>query len=223
MGRISRVVLPGRPHHVTQRGVRSLAVFRGDKDRRLYLRLLAEQAEAHGLRFLSWCLMTNHVHLIVVPPAPDALARAIGKAHRRYTSWANRREGLVGYLFQGRFCSCPLDEPHALSAIRYVERNPVRAAIVGKAWEYEWSSAAFRVGQREIDPLVQQEDLLGTPSYWRSLLERDPREIGILRKALRTGRPCGNLRFIKRAEKETGRRFRPGARGRPRKRNAAGG
>ena len=151
MSRIARVILPGCAHHLTQRGVRSMAVFRDDEDRQLYLQLLTEQACLHRLRFLSWCLMTNHMHLIVVPPRPETLARAVGEAHRRYTWQVNRREGVRGYLFQGRFFSCPLDESHGLAAIRYVERNPVRAGVVSQAWEYPWSSAAFRVGERESE------------------------------------------------------------------------
>ena len=216
MSRIARVILPGCAHHLTQRGVRSMAVFRDDEDRQLYLQLLTEQARLHRLRFLSWCLMTNHVHLIVVPRRPETLARAVGEAHRRYTWQVNRREGVRGYLFQGRFFSCPLDESHGLAAIRYVERNPVRAGIVLQAWEYPWSSAAFRVGERGSDPLVAERDRLGRAQDWRRWLRRDPAEIALLRKAVLTGRPCGAPRFLSRAERRTGRSLRPGPRGRPR-------
>ena len=85
----------------------------------------------------------------------------MGEAHRQYTWRVNRREGVVGYLFQGRFFSCPLDEQHGLAAIRYVERNPVRAGLVEEAWEYPWSSAGFRVGERKTDALVAEVDLVG--------------------------------------------------------------
>jgi len=217
MSRIARVILPGCAHHLTQRGVRSMAVFRDDEDRQLYLQLLVEQARLHGLRFLSWCLMTNHVHLILVPPESQLMARAVGEAHRQYTWRVNRREGVVGYLFQGRFFSCPLDEQHGLAAIRYVERNPVRAGLVEEAWEYPWSSAGFRVGERKTDALVAEVDLVGRRQDWRRLLQTDPAEIAFLRKAVRTGRPCGVRRFLRSAERQTGRCLRPGRRGRPAK------
>jgi len=98
---MARVVLAGLPHHVTQRGVRSLPVFWSDADRREYLRLLREQGARFGVTFLAYCLMTNHVHVIAVPERADSLARGIGEAHRRYTRGVNRREGVRGYLFQG--------------------------------------------------------------------------------------------------------------------------
>ena len=83
MARLARVVIPHLPHHVLQRGVRSLPLFRTDEDRHEYLRLLSTYGARDGLRFWAWCLMTNHVHLVVVPERPDSLARAIGEAHRR--------------------------------------------------------------------------------------------------------------------------------------------
>ncbi len=91
MGRIARVVVPACAHHVTQRGVRAMSIFRDDQDRQLYLRLLAEQAEANRVRFLAWWLMTNHVHLVVVPARRESLAGEIGEAHPRYTWQVNRR------------------------------------------------------------------------------------------------------------------------------------
>ena len=207
--------MPGYPHHVTQRGVRSMDVFRDDDDRREYLLLLAEQAGLHGLTVLSYCLMSNHVHLIVMPEEIDGLARGIGEAHRLYTRHVNFREGVRGYLFQGRFFSCPLDERHLVAAARYVERNPVRAGLVNQAWEHRWSSARFHVGLRKTDPLVEDRHLLELVDDWRALLRDDPEEGPFLRQRLRTGRPCGDLAFIECAEKLTNRtlrRQRPGPR-----------
>lgn len=193
-----------------------MPVFRDERDRQLYVQLMLEQARAHGLRFLAWCLMENHVHLIVIPRTEQSLARGIGEAHRRYTWQVNRREGVVGWLFQGRFYSCPLDEKHGIAAIRYVERNPVRAGVVSQAWEHAWSSAAFHVGQRTDDPLVGEPGDLGSPADWRKWLECDPQEMALLRKATRTGRPCGSPRFTAELEQFTGRRLTPSIGGRPR-------
>jgi len=110
VARISRVVAPGYPHHVTQRGVRSIAIFNSDQDRKAYLEILAEQLDRLSIEVLAWCLMTNHTHLIAVPKDSGVLARAIGEAHRRYTRMKNFADGVRGYLFQGRFGSCVLDE-----------------------------------------------------------------------------------------------------------------
>jgi putative transposase len=125
-------------------------VFFSDDDRQEYLRLQKEQGERFGVRFISYCLMTNHVHLVAIPEDETGLARAIGEAHRLYTRRINFREKVRGYLFQGRFFSCPLDASHLMSTIRYVERNPVRAKIVKSAWDYEWSSAAYHVGITQL-------------------------------------------------------------------------
>lgn len=217
MARIARIVLPGYPHHITQRGVRSLPIFYSDEDRSEYLKLLSEQSSRFGVRFLSYCLMTNHLHLIALPDKEDSLSRAIGEAHRLYTRGVNFREGVRGYLFQGRFYSCPLDERHLLATIQYVERNPVRAGLVKEPWEYEWSSAKYRVGIRKKDRLVDDVELLGVVENWEEFLGRDPLEIELLRKKVRTGRPYGSEEFIHKVERLTGRRLRPLPAGRPRK------
>ncbi|MGH8544076.1 MAG: transposase [Gammaproteobacteria bacterium] len=94
------------------------------------------------------------------------LARAIGEAHRRYTRMKNFAEGVRGYLFQGRFGSCVLDESHLLAAARYIELNPVHAGMVAKAEEYAWSSAQFHLGLLAADPLVKDRTLLGLVEDW---------------------------------------------------------
>jgi putative transposase len=159
--------------------------------------------------------MDNHVHLIAIPHSKDSLARGIGEAHRRYTCWVNHGDGVTGYLFQGRFYSCPLDERHLMAAARYAERNPVRAGLVSKAWDYKWSSAAFHVGLRAKDPLVKDLSILGLAGDWREMLLWDPEEMPTLRKLTRTGRPCGDSGFLEAAEGLTQRRLRPKPMGRP--------
>ncbi|MFH1748389.1 MAG: transposase [Planctomycetota bacterium] len=219
MPRIARVVISGVPHHVTQRGVRSLPVFFGKEDRRTYLRLLAEQGKLHGVRFLAYCLMSNHVHLVAVPSTEASLARAIGEAHRRYTRWVNLRQGVRGYLFQGRFYSCPLDEVHLLTAVHYIEHNPVRAGMVKRPWDHAWSSARFHVGRRATDALVEDRDLIGLIPNWREFLntDRSSDQVQLVQSRTRTGRPCGDRAFIKRAERITRRKLTPNRRGRPRR------
>jgi len=215
MARISRVVVPGHPHHVTQRGVRSLAVFDGDADRRAYLRQMKAQCGRYGVEVLAWCLMTNHVHLIAVPATAASLARAVGEAHRRYTAAKNSAAGVTGYLFQGRFGSCVLDESHLLAAARYVELNPVRARMVKDAGEYAWSSARFHLGRRRSDALVADRTLMGLVEDWRGFLAggMGAGAAAELEKHLSTGRPLGSEGFVRRVEKLIGRELMPRKRG----------
>ena len=154
MARIARIVVPGMPHHVVQRGVRRMDVFFSDDDRYAYLDLLAEQGRRFGVRYLAWCLMANHVHLIAIPEQESSLARGIGEAHRRYTRRINFQQGWRGYLFQGRFHSFPLDGNYLLAAMRYVLRNPVRAGLVNRPWDYPWSAARWLAGFASEDPLA---------------------------------------------------------------------
>ena len=195
-----------------------MTVFRSDEDRNAYLRFIREETARFGVEVLAWCLMTNHVHFIAVPSRHTSLARAFGEAHRRFTCARNMAENVRGYLFQGRFGSCVLDEKHLLAAVRYVELNPVRAGMAEKAWEYPWSSARFHVGINDADPLVKGRSLMGLTVEWRGFLLTEEHDITeTIRKASRTGRPVGDAIFVERVELATRRDLRYGKRGRPRK------
>lgn len=225
MARLARIVIPEVPHHVTQRGNRRLPVFFGDDDRHAYLRLVADAAQATGSRCLAWCLMDNHVHLILVPAREDGLRATLGEAHRRYTRRINFREGWRGHLFQGRFASYPMDAAHLMAAVRYVENNPVTAKMVTRADDWPWSSAKSHVrGQRTcLDPLTDMAALAGTASNWRAMLRHgleagDVGEEGeavaeMIEARLRTGRPLAAEDWIVRQETGIGRRLRPAKRG----------
>jgi putative transposase len=219
MARISRIVVPGYPHHITQRGVRSMDVFNSDEDRQAYLLFLSEEANRFGLDILAWCLMTNHVHFIAVAHNETSLARGFGEAHRRYTRMKNFAQGVRGYLFQGRFGSSVLDENHLLAAVRYVELNPVRAGLVKYAWEYPWSSAGFHTGKTASDHLVIDRTLIGLITDWkRFLLEgMGDGETARLRMAVQTGLPAGDDAFVAKIADLTGRDLSKGKPGRPRK------
>ena len=218
MARIARVVAPGIPHHVTQRGNRRQPVFFNDSDYQLYIGLMAEWCRRQQVEVWAYCLMPNHVHLVAVPKTRYGLARSIGEAHRRYTSLVNRREGWTGYLWQGRFFSCPLDEPHLLMAVRYIEQNPVRAGLVKQAWRYRWSSAAAHV-QGQDDGLVRVEPMLALEPAWRDYLKQPVGglETELLGRHTRSGRPLGDDLFVDKLERKLARRLRPNKRGRPRK------
>lgn len=218
MARISRIVVPGYPHHLTQHGVRSMSIFDTDDDRRAYLNFLSGEAERFGLDILAWCLMTNHVHFVAIPYLETSLARGFGEAHRRYTRMKNFSQGVRGYLFQGRFNSSVLDENHLLAAVRYVELNPVRAGLVAAAWDYPWSSAAFHSGRTATDPLVKDKALFGLITDWEEYLAggMSP-EVDLVRVATQTGRPAGDDMFIEKVADITGRDLSKGKPGRPRR------
>ncbi len=215
MARLPRLVVPGYPHHLTQRGVRSMAVFTSDDDRISYLSFVAEECKRHGVEVLAWCLMTNHVHFIVVPKAEQSLARAFGEAHRRYTRMKNFAEEVRGYLFQGRFSSSVLDQNHLLAAVRYVELNPVCAGMAQQAGEYAWSSTRFHLGLVESDPLVADGNLFGLVRNWEEFLLRDDGGMESVVAATRTGRPAGDEAFLDKVEAATGRNMRRKMAGRP--------
>jgi putative transposase len=197
MARIARVVAPGLPHHVTQRGNRRQETFFCNDDYEEYLRLMSAWCRRWDVAVWAYCLMPNHVHLIVVPKSEEGLRRAIGEAHRRYTRRVNFREGWRGHLWQGRFASVPLDERYVLAATRYVELNPVRAGLVKDPAAYPWSSAAAHLAGRD-DELVKVEPLLEMVGNWRALLLGgvSEEEIGRLRRHEKTGRPLGSDGFV---------------------------
>ena len=214
MARIARVVVAGVPHHVTQRGNRRMDVFFTDEDRQAYLDLLREYGEKHGVTYWGYCLMTNHVHLIAVPKREGSLARGIGWAHQAYTRRINFRENWRGYLWQGRFFSCALDEAHAARALSYVENNPVRAKLAARAEDWPWSSAMGHVTGRP-DGLTVRPGFLDDSGAWRGLLNRGmpAEEMEALRTSTRTGRPLGTVRFVERIERALDRvlkRQKPG-------------
>jgi putative transposase len=213
MARLARVVIPGLPHHITQRGVRRMDVFFSDEDRTEYLKHLAEQGKRFGVTYLAWCLMTNHVHLIAIPEEEQGLARGIGEAHRKYTRYINFRENWRGYLFQGRFHSFPLEAAYLLAAVRYVLRNPVRAGIARRPWDYRWSSAKWFVGAQADDPLAIPSDMLADITDRCAFLLHEEDSLGELRRHTRTGRPLGSESFLTRLEHLTGRVLRPRKRG----------
>lgn len=209
MARLARVVVPGLPHHVTQRGNRRQAVFFCEDDYRAYKRLLAEWCHRHGVQVWAYCLMTNHVHLILVPETEEGLRKALGETHRRYTRRVNFREGWRGHLWQGRFASYVMDERHLLAAVRYVELNPVKAQIVAAPGSYRWSSAPAHLRGRD-DGLVRVKPLLELVPNWHAFLQGGltSQEIERIEQHERTGRPLGSAPFIEGLEERLHRLLR---------------
>ena len=195
MPRSARIVLPGVAHHVTQRGNNKQDVFLDEEDRSKYLDLLRHYSELFDLRIIAYCLMSNHLHLVVVPMNEESLAETLGRTHQQYTEHFHTRYARSGHLWQSRFYSCPMDVEHAVNAIAYVELNPVRAKMVDTAWNYPWSSASAHLGQRG-DRLLDLSRWFGQFSVERwfemlSISEKDTAMAETVRRHTQKGRPLG--------------------------------
>jgi putative transposase len=220
MARLARIVAAGVPHHVTQRGNRREPIFFEAGDQDLYRHMLADQARRHGVEVWAYCLMPNHVHLIMVPQDVEGLGRVMGEAHRRYTSFVNARARWSGHLFQGRYASVAMDEAHLIAAVRYVSLNPVRAGLARAAEDWPWSSARAHLKGQD-DGLVRVRPVLDRVSRFSDLIgsgaeieRRYDDAVKALRSSQTTGRPLGTADFVDDLERRLGRPLARRTRGR---------
>ena len=220
MARLPRVVIADVPHHVTQRGNARQVILADAADRLTYLELLRQYSELHQLSLLGYCLMSNHTHLIAVPRTAQALAQTLKHTHGRYASYWNARQCSSGHVWQGRFYSCPLDESHLWSALRYAELNPVRAGMVPVAELWPWSSASAHCGTSSETMLAM--DLWRqrwTTAKWTEFLAagESQTDLAALRQCTHTGRPLGTTDFVASLEQSTLRSLAPRMGGRPKR------
>jgi putative transposase len=218
MARLARILWNDIAYHVTQRGNARQTVFHSDSDRRVYLDLLRTNCRIHKLSLLGYCLMSNHVHLIVVARETESLPATLKHTHGRYATYFNARQAASGHVWQGRYYSCPLDDAHLWEALRYTELNPVRAGMVEDPCDYVWSSAAAHLGWTtdlglETDSFASR----WTTADWLAYLNEAATQQGaeIIRKHTHTGRPLGSAEFVERLEESTQRRLAPQKGGRP--------
>jgi putative transposase len=218
MGRLARVVAVDVPHHLTQRGNGRRFILDCDADRATYLSLLRENIELYRVSVIGYCLMSNHVHLIVVPSTADGLAQALKQTHGRYASYWNAVHQSSGQVWQGRYYSCPLDQPHLWEALRYTELNPLRARLVPEPESWSWSSAACQPPRNksrdEWLSLARWRDHW-TALSWREYLAAGEMEsqLAVIRQRTHTGRPWGSAEFVHGLEKTAQRRLAPQKRG----------
>jgi putative transposase len=221
MPRIARIVIPDVPHHITQRSNNKQDVFFVDDDKKAFLGFLKEQSAKFGLIIDGFCLMTNHIHLIVTPRKEDSLAKIIGRTNLLYTQYINYMHGRGGHLWQNWFFSCPMDTNYFFKALCYMEQNPVRARMVRFPWTYRWSSAGFHTGKDDefdlMDKVRWKEQSWGLD--WKKVLQEkmEKSDLNRLRVYNRTGRPLGTDKFISKIEVMCGRRLRALPIGRPKK------
>lgn len=215
MPRTARIIAPGHPHHVTQRGLDKKQVFYTDEDYRDYLRILGEETRRNGVAIWSYCLMPNHVHLVLVPSTKTGLGRAVGEAARRYARVSNRRRGQDGHVWHTRFFSVAMDERHLLEGVRYILLNPVRAKLRAAADLWPWSSyAAHLAGADDVIDTAPIADRIGSVAAFVAVgIARDAAEK--IRAGTLNGRPLGDERFVQTIAAKLGRSVSARRRGRP--------
>lgn len=228
MPRMGRVVLPNYPHHIVQRGHNRQVVFVCAEDFQRYLSDMGELKEAFHIKLYAWCLMTNHVHLLVCPESAAGLGQFMKSLAARATRYRNRLEGRSGTLWEGRYKSSIVDsEAYLLACCRYIELNPVRARMVAHAQDYPWSSFGSRM---QLKPDSQLLD--GHPCYDALAptdVERRERyeqfvnagipesELRLIRDAVNRSQLTGGARFVDEIEQITGARLEMRGQGRPKK------
>lgn len=215
-----RIVVPGVPHHITQRGARKQTVFFTEEDYAYYKSLLGTFCARGGVSILAWCLMPNHVHVVAIPDNSDSLRAAFAPLNRTYAQTMNRREGWRGHLWQSRFASVPLDDQYAVAAMRYADLNPVRAGLVQHPSQYRWSSARAHA-EVKSDGLTDLAACLRYSDDLRGLVESALEEDiqSRFRKHETSGLPLGKDSFLDRIAASTGSKVRPEKRGGVRRRS----
>jgi len=220
MPRIARAVAAGFPHHIVQRGNNREKVFIDDEDREKYIDLLKKYSKKRNAQVLAYCLMTNHVHLLVKPKENESMYKMMQGVTLCYTQFANRKYNRTGRLWESRYHSCVVDKDSYLwSVARYIETNPVRAGMVKKAEDYAYSSAQAHVIGKE-DNILNEELIAETQrkEYRAFIREKGTeKDRDLIRYHTKTGKPLGDEAFMKRMEKRTGRDLALRPRGRPRK------
>ncbi len=220
MPRIGRVVAAGFPHHIIQRGNNRENIFFEKNDRKQYMTLLKKYAEKWNSPVMAYCLMSNHVHLLIKPGSEESLFKMMQGLTLCYTQHINRTYGRTGRLWESRYHSCIVDqEKHLWAVARYIEQNPVRVGMVKRAEDYPYSSARAHVNGSE--DAVLGEDLFSHDRrrdyillLWSDIPQK---EFERLRYATKTGRPFGSEEFVLEMEKKLARRLLQRPKGRPRK------
>jgi putative transposase len=232
MPRPPRIFIPDVAQHARQRGIDGQATFFDDADREFYLRCLAETARWYELSVHAYCLMTNHVHLLVTPDKEYSLWRAMQRLGGQYVRHVNARYGRTGTLWDGRYKACPVDnDDYLLTCQRYIELNPLRAGLVDSPAAYPWSSyrySALGCSNALVSPHPVYIELgnkaRARRAAYRALCEEQlPDEtLEEIRRALRHNHVLGNKRFRDQVEAMLGRSVGPGRPGRPRSKRRGG-
>lgn len=224
---MTRLDLPGVTQHIVQRGNDRQACFFRPVDYARYLQDLREAALKFECRVHAYVLMTNHVHLLVTPPAAGAVSRMMQAVGRRYVRFINDSIGRTGTLWEGRYKSSLVDsERYVIACYRYIELNPVRAAMVAEPGDYPWSSYRCN-GLGQSDPLVSHHDAylrIALGAVERCVLYRElvsqtlpDEDVAAIRQYIQRQRALGSSKFQAQIEQQLERRAGLGQPGRPAK------
>jgi len=200
---MKRITIAGLPHHVIQRGLQGRQTFLINNDYVAYLEIMSECSRRHGVEVWAYCLMPDHVHLIVVPREKNSLSICLRAAHGRYTRYINRQTGSSGQFWQGRYSSHLLDGQYLIACARYIEINPVKREYVDHPEDWPWSSAHAHI-MKSDDTLVHAKPLLGrVAKEWRDFLAetRPVEEADLFYLHEKNGRPLGSDDFLAMVEK----------------------
>ncbi|MDD5291877.1 MAG: transposase [Candidatus Omnitrophica bacterium] len=227
MPRQPRLVISGYPHHIILRGNNRSAIFYNDKDRRFFIECIKESKEKTKSKIYAYCLMTNHVHLLIEPSKKEGLGNMMQSLGRKYVQYINRTHKRTGTLWEGRFKSSVVSkDEYLLTCSRYIELNPVRAKIVKHPIDYVWSSFGFKAEGKQ-DALLDEDPIY--ESLGKTLEERQEnykeifreniseRELSLIRNTTQKGGIFGNEKFLERITESIGRNVFWRARGRPKK------
>ena len=214
MSRIARLVIPGLPHHITQRGNGRGQVFFDEADYITFREHLAASCKAAKVACWAYVFMPNHIHAILVPKDDDGLRAALAPVHRRYAGLINARRRKTGHFWQGRYGAAVMDESHLVAAFHYIMCNPVQAGLADTPAKYKWSSAAAYLKGVD-DGLTDTRPMLQRLPDMKSFLTRDALNLDalIVRDDETIGRPRGSDKFIRALELKTGRDLMPEKRG----------
>lgn len=226
MPRIGRIMLANYPHHIVQRGHNRQVVFAAPRDFERYLETLAEFKAVFGVKVYAYCLMTNHVHLLLSPGEEiAAVGRLMKRLAGRQTRYHNRLEGRTGTLWESRYKSSPVDnDGYLLACSRYIELNPVRARMAATPEAYRWSSCGHHLGNARCrwlddDPCylaLGEDEAQRQARYRRFLFASIPDgEWVLIRNAVQRGQLTGSGRFVNQVEDILGRRIEHRSPGRP--------
>ncbi|MFH0888807.1 MAG: transposase [Planctomycetota bacterium] len=220
MPRVARAVAVGFPHHVIQRGNNREKIFFAQTTRDKYLDWLREYADVWDVKIMAYCLMTNHIHLLVRPNKPESLAKMMQGLNVCYTRYINKRYKRTGRLLEGRYHSCIIDEePYLWAVARYIEQNPLRAGMVKELEDYPYSSARAhitgRLDEELTDELITEDERSDYVEFIKAPIPK--KEINRIRITTRQGKPLGDSDFIEMLERKLKRHFGKKKSGRPRK------
>jgi putative transposase len=228
MPRASRIIIANYPHHIIQRGHNRQQVFAAEEEYLYYLENLRIWKEFYECKVYSYCLMTNHVHLIVDPGKKEKhLSQLMKRVTGRQTRYVNKIRGRSGTLWEGRFKSSPISiDEYLLACSRYIEMNPVRAGLVKDPVDYRWSSYQGKIGLRKEEWLDKDPCYLGLAENEKKRKTRyriwlrssmPEKELNHIRQSLQRGQLTGSSRFIDEIEGKIKKRVEFRGRGRPRK------